>query len=177
LQRAEQAADSGKKDELIGRALRGAGCLLDRIHEIAARVRPSMLDDLGLKDAVQSLLSDYERNSGIVPRLELGFEHQAVPAAVSENTYRILQEALTNVSRHAQASEVFVGLRVTPDCLALTVRDAGIGFDPAALAGRRLGILGMRERAELLGGTFVVKAESGKGTEIQVVIPLPNKVD
>ncbi|HKI33616.1 MAG TPA: ATP-binding protein [Gemmataceae bacterium] len=172
LQRAGQAADPARKDELIGRALHGAGCLLDRIHEISARVRPPMLDDLGLKDAVQSLLSDYERRSGVVTTVDLRFEHAAVPAAVSENVYRILQEALTNVSRHARAAEVRVGLHVTPDRVALTVRDAGVGFDPAECDGKRLGILGMRERAELLGGTFAVSAQPGRGTEVRVVIPL-----
>jgi signal transduction histidine kinase len=177
LQRAGQVADPAIKDDLIGRALRGAGCLLDRIHEISARVRPSMLDDLGLKAAVQSLLSGYERNTGVIPRVELGFEHQTVPAAVSENVYRILLEALTNVSRHSRASEVFVGLRVAPDRIALTVRDTGQGFDPAALSSARLGILGMRERAELLGGMFAVKAAPGKGTEVEVVIPLGGKVN
>jgi signal transduction histidine kinase len=177
LQRAGQAADPGKKDELIGRAAQGAARLLDRIHEISARVRPSMLDDLGLKDAVQSLLSDYEANTGVVPRVALNFEHDAVPAGVSENVYRILQEALTNVSRHARAAEVFIALHVAPERITLNVRDTGLGFDPAALAGERLGMLGMRERAELLGGTFALKASPGKGTEIEVVIPLQAKVD
>jgi len=172
LQRAAQAAEVAKKDELIERALLGTGCLLDRIHEISTRVRPPMLDDLGLKDAVQSLLSDYERRSGVVPRVELDFQHAAVPDAVSENVYRILQEALTNVTRHAGAAEVFVHLHVTAAQVALTVRDAGIGFDPAVRDDKRLGLLGMRERAELLGGTCAVTAAPGKGTEVRVVIPL-----
>jgi signal transduction histidine kinase len=177
LQRAGQAADPAKKDELIGRALQGAARLLDRIHEISARVRPSMLDDLGLKDAVQSLLSDYEANTGVVPRVALRFEHHTVPAGVGENVYRILQEALTNVSRHSRAAEVFIALHVSPERITLNVRDTGLGFDPAALDGARLGMLGMRERAELLGGTFAVKAAPGKGTEVEVVIPLQGKVD
>jgi signal transduction histidine kinase len=173
LERAGQASDPARKDELIGRALRGSGCLLDRLHELTARIRPPMLDDLGLKDAVQSLLSDYERSSGVVPRVELHFGGGAVPAVVSENAYRILQEALTNVARHARAAEVFVRLHVTAGRLALTVRDAGAGFDPAARDGTRLGLLGMRERAELLGGTFVLTAAPGSGTEVEVILPLP----
>ena len=172
LQRAGHAADPAKKDELIGRALRGTSCLLDRIHEILSRVRPPMLDDLGLKDAVQSLLSDYEQRTGIVPKAELSFTTPDVPAAVSENVYRILQEALTNVSRHARTTEVLVSLLVGADRVALTVRDSGVGFDPAARDDRRLGLLGMRERAELLGGTCVVTAEPGKGTRVEVVIPI-----
>jgi signal transduction histidine kinase len=177
LQRAGQAAEPARKDELITRALRGTGCLLDRIHEISARVRPLMLDDLGLKAAVQDLLSDYERRTGVGPVVELRLEHQDVPAAISENTYRILQEALTNVARHAQATELFVGLYVTANQVGLIVRDNGVGFEPATLDGKRLGILGMRERAELLNGTFAVRSVRGKGTEIQAVLPLCDKME
>jgi signal transduction histidine kinase len=172
LQRAGLAVEPARKDDLIGRALRGTGCLLDRIQEISARVRPPMLDDLGLKDAVQSLLSDYERRTGIATKTDLVFAHKDVPHAVSENVYRILQEALTNVSRHARTSEVSVGLHVTLDRAVLTVRDAGIGFDPAARDGKSLGLLGMRERAELLGGTCTVAARPGQGTVVEVTIPL-----
>jgi signal transduction histidine kinase len=175
LQRAAQAdwaAGRERKDELLARALHGTGCLLDRIHEISARLRPTLLDDLGLRDAVQSFLSDYERRTGIVTQADLRFEQADVPPAVSENVYRILQEALTNVSKHARVPEVFVALHVAGGEVALTVRDLGVGLAPAALDAQRLGILGMRERAELLGGTFVLKAEPGRGTEIQVTIPI-----
>lgn len=172
LRRASQAGDIAKKDELVGRALNGTESLLDRIHEISARVRPALLDDLGLKDAVQSLLSDFEHHTGIVPKSELHFDGRDVPAVVRDNVYRILQEALTNVSRHAQATEVFVNLSVEDDKLGLTVRDPGVGFSPEGVDGKRLGLLGMRERAELLDGTFALKSEPARGTEIQVTIPL-----
>jgi signal transduction histidine kinase len=172
LQRAAQAGDDTKKDELIGRALHGAGRLLDSIHEISARLRPTLLDDLGLKDAVQSFLGEYEHRTGIVPRAELRFEQDHLPPAVSESIYRILQEALTNVAKHARCPEVFVELYVAPGQVALAVRDVGVGFAPAAVDGKHLGLLGMRERAELLEGTFVVRAAPGKGTEIRVTLPL-----
>jgi signal transduction histidine kinase len=172
LRRASQATEPEKKNELVGRALGGTESLLDHIHEIVARVRPALLDDLGLKDAVQSLLSDFEHRTGIVPRAELRFDGQPVPAVVRDNVYRILQEALTNVSRHARATEVFVDLTVAHNKLDLTVRDPGIGFSPESLDGKRLGILGMRERAELLDGTFALQSAPDKGTEIKVTIPL-----
>ena len=175
LRRASQAGDVGKKNELVGRALAGAESLLDRIHEISARVRPALLDDLGLKDAVQSLLSEFERHTGIVPKTELHFNGRNVPAVVRDNVYRILQEALTNVSRHAKTNEVFVAMTVAGDKLDLTVRDPGVGFSPETIDGKRLGILGMRERAELLDGTFALKSAPEKGTEIQVAIPLAAK--
>jgi signal transduction histidine kinase len=171
LQRAAQAADSTKKDGLIYMALLGANCLLDKIHEISLRIRPTLLDDLGLKDAVQSLLSDYERRTGIVSRAELEFDHSKVPAPISENVFRILQEALTNVTKHAQTKEVSVKLRVSEGRVSLTVRDGGVGFAPEKVNGKGLGLLGMRERAELLNGDFHMHAEAGKGTEISVSIP------
>jgi signal transduction histidine kinase len=172
LQRAAAAADRDKKDDLIGRALNGAGHVLDRIHEISTRLRPTLLDDLGLRDAVQSFLAEYERRTGVGARARLRFERPNVPAVVSENVYRILQEALTNVAKHARATEVAVDLRVTADEVALAVRDDGAGFDAAVLDGKRLGLLGMRERAELLEGTFTVQSEPGRGTEVRVTLPI-----
>ncbi|HEV3082549.1 MAG TPA: ATP-binding protein [Gemmataceae bacterium] len=172
LQRLGQTADPEKRVELLTRALHGTDCLLDRIHKISARIRPTLLDDLGLKDAVQSFLSDFEHRTGIVTRATLSFDQAQPTAVVSENLYRILQEALTNVAKHAGAREVFVGLHVDAQAAALTVRDEGSGFDLAGVDGKRLGILGMRERAELLRGTFVVRSTPGKGTSVEVNLPM-----
>jgi signal transduction histidine kinase len=172
LQRAAPPDADGKTRELIARAQRGAECLLERLHEFAARIRPPLLDDLGLKDAVQNFLGEYERSTGIVPRADLHFANGEIPAAVSENVYRILQEALANVARHAGVQEVRVELHAEPKRVSLVVRDDGAGFAPERLDTKGLGILGMRERAELLDGTFQVRSEPGKGTEVRVNLPL-----
>jgi signal transduction histidine kinase len=172
LQRARQNADADKRGELIGRALHGTECLLDRIHEISARVRPTLLDDLGLKDAVQNFLSDFEQRTGIVTHADLHVANQ-LPALLSENLYRILQEALTNVAKHAKASEVFVDMQTTGNSVVMTIRDAGVGFDPATVDSARLGLLGMRERAELLNGAFDLRSTPGAGTMICVTLPIP----
>jgi signal transduction histidine kinase len=172
LQRASRAGEPEKARDLIGRALRGSECLLSSIQEIAARVRPALLDDLGLKAAVQHLLSGYERRTGIATRADLHVEDPEVPPAVAENVYRILQEALTNVSKHARSPEVQVELHAAGGRVVLTVRDSGVGFAPEALGGKGLGLLGMRERAELLGGTFAVRAAPGQGAEVQATIPV-----
>src|SRR5262249_37329838 len=103
LQRAA-AAEPERKNELISHALLGAARLLDTIHEVAARIRPSLLDDLGLKDALRSFLSDYEHRTRVAVHADLQFERSDLPAGVSENVYRIVQEALTNVAKHAKAS-------------------------------------------------------------------------
>jgi signal transduction histidine kinase len=175
LQRAAQTDEPGRKADLIGRALHGASCLLDHIHQISTRLRPTLLDDLGLKDAVQSYLCEYEQRTGITTHAELHFEPGTVPRAVSENLYRILQEALTNVAKHARAAEVFVALCVSAGQAILTVRDSGVGLVPDAADSKRLGILGMRERAELLDGRFVLKAAPGQGTRVEVVIPFDGR--
>lgn len=172
LQRGAGAGDLGRKNEQINRALHSSSCLLDRIHEISMRLRPTLLDDLGLKDAVQNLLSDFEHRTGITTTARLHFEQTALAPAISENIYRILQEALTNVSKHAQPAEVLVSLHLEDDRAVLTVRDNGVGVESAALDSKRLGLLGMRERAELLDGSFVLKSEASGGTEIKVTIPL-----
>lgn len=173
LQRAAQTGQVEKKDELIGRGLHGAGLLLKSIQEIAARIRPTLLDDLGLKDAAQNLLSDFERRTGIAPRSEIDLDGQELPPVIAENVYRIIQEALNNITRHAQSEEVFVELRAQGRKVSLAVRDAGAGFSPDGAAGQGLGLLGMRERAELLDGDFTVKSAPGQGTEIRVNIPIP----
>jgi signal transduction histidine kinase len=172
LQRAGLEKDELKRGDLIQHALHGAQVVLERLHEIAARIRPTLLDDLGLKDAVQHFLSEYERTTGIVPRVDLRFERQDLPPAVSENVYRILQEALTNVAKHAHVPEVFVDLHAGADRVRLVVRDEGPGFEPEVQGGKGLGILGMRERAELLGGSFALQSQPGKGATIQVAFPI-----
>ena len=108
LQRAAQSNESTRRDEWIARALQGAGFLLEHIHELSTRLRPTLLDDLGLKDAVQSFLSEYEQRTGISTRTILSFEKVLVPTTVSGNIYRILQEAMTNVSKTCPG---FIGVR------------------------------------------------------------------
>jgi len=172
LQQAVQASLSTKKDEFIAQAAHGTACLLDKIHDLSVQIRPTLLDDLGLKVAVQSLLTDFERRSGIVTRTELKFDRSDIPALASENVFRILQEALTNVSKHAHAKEICVKLEVSEGQVCLVIRDVGVGFEISHVNGKSLGLLGMRERAELLDGDFHIQSEAGKGTHIQVIIPL-----
>jgi signal transduction histidine kinase len=171
LQRAAQSSERMRKDELISQALSGTGRVLDQIHEITARVRPTLLDDLGLKAAIQSFLGDYEARTGIAVRAELHLD-EPLSAVASENLYRILQEGLTNVSRHAKVSEAFVTLTVAGGQATLSIRDEGVGFDPATLDGARFGLLGIRERAELLTGSFSLHSSPGKGTEVRVSVPV-----
>ena len=157
---------------LIGRTLRQA-------RSLSLDLRPSLLDDLGLVVALRSLLNNQARVAGFEARytpidIPPGF-HAALE--IETACYRVAQEALTNVVRHAGAKAVEVELRLEGSLIRLLVRDDGEGFDPAearsrAEGGASLGVLGMHERVELLGGRFAIRSASGRGTEVSAEFPL-----
>jgi signal transduction histidine kinase len=156
---------------LVRRAIEGTDQLLKSLHEIATRVRPAVLDDLGLHDAVESYLEEFSHRTGIAVSADLSFPREHVPADASEHVYRILQEALTNVAKHAQTGQVSVAVRVDTRQIQLIVRDEGVGFTPERHVPTRLGILGMQERAEFLGGDMQLVSAPGEGTRVEVTIP------
>ena len=173
-QRTDLAAGAEALTDL--RAL--AAKTLDAVHDLSLQLRPSVLDDLGLVPAMERLTADFERIHGIPVTLEthLG-DTERLPPAVETTLYRIGQEALTNVARHADARAVSVILERREGVITLIIEDDGCGFDVTTrLAGggdsRSLGIFGMRERATLLGGTLTVESTPGAGATIFAEIPL-----
>ena len=173
LRSLERKDGGAHSNALLRRAIDETDQLLKSLHEIATRVRPSVLDDLGLQDAVESYLSDYQQRTGICVSFQLHFLRQNIPATVGENVYRILQEALANVAAHSQVDAARVTIETDDETLRMMVRDSGIGFDPEDRNGsKRLGVLGMRERVELLHGQFDLQSTPGGGTQIRVSIPL-----
>jgi signal transduction histidine kinase len=146
------------------------------VHRFVQDLRPSLLDDLGLIPALRSLMKDLQEYDGIGSKLEvLGDEKRFAPEFES-SLFRIVQEALNNIRRHAQASEASVIIDFTKDRVRVTISDNGRGFE---LAGRvddlprigKLGLVGMQERARLLGGTLEVQTTPGKGTTLIVEVP------
>jgi signal transduction histidine kinase len=146
---------------------------LRRTRQLAFELRPTVLDDLGLAPAVQRLTADLAERSGLTvdvavdglpPREQLSSE-------ISTVVYRVVQEALTNVVRHARASNVSVSLTAHGGRLRAVVEDDGDGFDPAAQTGQ-LGLQGMRERTELVGGTLQVVSSPGSGVSVVLDVPL-----
>jgi two-component system sensor histidine kinase DegS len=121
-----------------------------------------VLDDLGLKDAIETFISEYQRRTGVSVTSHLSFEQDKIPTTIGENAYRIVSEALSNVATHAKVGEVEVTMESDDDSLRISVQEAGVG----------LGILGMRERAELLNGEFNLVSSPSKGTQILVELPL-----
>ena len=142
-------------------------------RRIAADLRPLLLDDLGLVPAIEWLALNFTQRSGIPCALAVDEElelHEPYATAV----FRIVQESLVNVAKHAQASQVEVGLKRLPGEIMLWVWDNGRGFVAAApRKPNSLGLMGLRERAQLLGGSSAIHSGSNQGTRIEVRIPLP----
>jgi signal transduction histidine kinase len=143
------------------------------VRRIAADLRPSVLDDLGLLDAIEWQTQQFQARTGITCQYEHAPEDIALTKEQSTVVFRILQEALTNILRHAEASKVDVRVGIEAGAFVLRVRDNGRGItDEEKSAPRALGIVGMRERAALIDATFEITAAPGLGTEVAVHVPL-----
>ena len=144
--------------------------VIDELRHMAQGLRPSGLDDLGLAAALRQLALEFSARSGVEASLRLQGPLTELDAELSTTVFRIVQEALTNVERHAKARTATVGLEVRPDTAVVTVQDDGQGFDPHT-ATYRLGILGMEERAEFLGGSLEIQGGPGQGTTVMATLP------
>ena len=144
------------------------------VRRIAADLRPLTLDDFGLVPAIESLVSRFREKSSIACELALSHPEFELTDVQSTAVFRIVQEALTNVAKHANATQVEVTIVGGADELMVTVRDNGVGFaSDAARKPNSFGLLGLKERAYLLGGDASVTTEPGRGTEVEVRFPLP----
>lgn len=152
---------------------------LDAVHDLSLQLRPSVLDDLGLVPAMERLVEDFGKTHGIPVAFEANLRSgPRLPPTVETTLYRIGQEALTNVARHAGARSASLILERRGGVVTLILEDDGRGFDVSSRftgggEGRSLGIFGMRERATLLGGALTIESTPGAGTTIFVEIPLP----
>ncbi len=138
-------------------------------------LRPIALDSLGLRAAIESLAQESSKHSGIACRCDLDASLDALDEESAISLYRIVQESLTNVARHAEASAAEISARRAGDVLTVSVSDDGKGtLDATRRVGSPLGVMGMRERARYLGGTLTVgPGERGKGTRVELRIPAP----
>ncbi|MBK6429653.1 histidine kinase [Candidatus Amarolinea dominans] len=149
---------------------------LQQVRNLSLALRPSLLDDLGLAAAMRWYVNRQAEVMDLTAHVEVNLEEKRPPPALETACFRIAQEALTNVARHAAASTVWVTLQRTADRLSLTVRDDGGGFDVAAareraVLGNSIGLLSMQERALLTGGHLVIESAVGAGTTIQADFP------
>lgn len=154
---------------------------LEAVHHLAVELRPVVLDDLGLVAAMQRYVDNYARQYGVEAKFQMqNVARERFSPEVEISLYRILQEALTNIAKHAQATKVNVRLKKGLNKLALEIADNGLGFDTAILSAKGdnytpLGIYGMRERVTLLHGKFIIESDPGKGTSLVVEIPMEKK--
>jgi signal transduction histidine kinase len=145
---------------------------LDEVHDLSMRLRPRVLDDLGLAAALERLASEWQNRYKIPLDVVIQLSER-LPGEVETALYRIVQEALTNIARHARAKFVSILVEKYGDTVRTIVEDDGIGFDVLTNhAERHLGLLGMRERAELLNGTLIIESAPEHGTSVFIEIPL-----
>ena len=148
---------------------------VDIVHQFARELRPAVLDDLGLIPALHTFMKHFTARTGVRTRLTAFAGVEQLDAARRTVLFRVAQEALTNVARHAHASRVEVTIRKLPDGVGMKIKDDGQSFPVQRLllarGSKRLGLLGMRERLEMVGGTFAVESAPGKGTTITAKIP------
>ena len=151
---------------------------VDLVHQFARELRPAVLDDLGLIPALHSFLKRFTRETGLRVSLTAFAGVEGLDSARRTVFYRVAQEALTNVARHAQASRVEASLEKLPNAVRLQIKDNGKSFEVErvlyARKNKRLGLLGMRERVEMVGGRFTIESAPGQGTTIQAQIPFDN---
>ena len=150
--------------------------LMDQAHHLAWELRPASLDNLGLRAALEQYLDDWAKSTGIKADFAArGLASERLDATLETTFYRVIQEALTNVQRHSGATMVSVLLERMDGDVSAIVEDNGRGFDAETVASgdsNRLGLVGMRERMELVGGSLTIEASAGQGTTIYARVPM-----
>ena len=160
----------------IARTQRIVAKSMDIVHRFARELRPPALDDLGLIPALHAFMKEFTKRTGVHARLTAFAAIEQLDNATRTALYRVAQESLTNVARHAQATIVDVTFEKLPNAICMKVKDNGRSFQAQRVMrsknNTRLGLIGMRERVEMVGGSFGVESASGKGTTVLAQIPL-----
>ncbi|MED4586434.1 PAS domain-containing sensor histidine kinase [Brevibacillus choshinensis] len=150
---------------------------MEEVKRMALELRPSALDDLGLLPALRSLMKRVEKSFGIQVELHVQGERRRYSAAMETALYRIVQEAMTNTAKYAQASQLGIVFENREKEVVVTIVDDGVGFEveKALHTGKGLGVFGMKERAQLLGGSVDIRSAPDEGTTVIVRIPVPKE--
>ncbi|HYV42851.1 MAG TPA: ATP-binding protein, partial [Thermoanaerobaculia bacterium] len=151
----------------------------ERLRRLSHELRPTILDDLGLRPALEFLAEGFSARSGIAIRVE-GTMKGRVDPVIETTIYRVVQEALTNIARHSSAGDATIKLTREHERLRCTIRDDGVGFDtklvrPGDGGHRGLGLLGIRERLDALGGRMQIRSTPAAGTELSVAVPIQRR--
>ncbi len=170
--RVQGGSDGVSAGETMRSVRDGLVRLSEDIHSLSYRLHPSLLEDLGLAEALKAECERFSRQESVATALNLREVPSFIPPDTALCLFRVAQEALRNVARHARARGIEVSIRIVEDGLQLAVIDDGIGFGPATpRAGHSLGLAGMRERLRLLGGELEIESTPGKGTTILAWAP------
>jgi signal transduction histidine kinase len=171
LRTAEEAADEETRRKSLAGLRELATATLQDVRRLAVELRPKSLDDFGLVPALERLVGGFSERTALDTHVE-ALLPERLPPEVETALYRIVQEALTNVAKHARATTVSVLVTFENGCATLVIEDDGVGFSPDTPADG-LGLLGMRERVNLLGGRLTVESRPGAGTSIVAEVPVP----
>jgi signal transduction histidine kinase len=173
LKAVEDAVDPETRARALG-AVRAQ--VVDTLHDVrrlAVELRPKALDDFGLAPALERLAHTFAGQTSLKLEIEAQLGEQRLPSEIETALYRIVQEALTNIAKHADARSVSIVLRRAQGAVTAVIEDDGRGFDLAAAAGDGTGLDGMRERLALIGGTLKIETRVGGGATLVAVVPLP----
>lgn len=164
----------------LGTVLEAVSTTIEQVRELSHRLRPPALEEFGLPVALETLVTDMASEAGLNATCHLELSRESLHPGIEVMLYRIAQEGLTNIVRHAQARHVEVNLGQTGNVILMRLEDDGRGFSPQQLAAepnaRHLGLISMHERASLVGGTLDVYSAPGKGTRIDVRIPIMENI-
>jgi signal transduction histidine kinase len=149
---------------------------IEEVHRMILDLRPSVLDDLGLQSAIRWYADRHLASRGLSVRCEFDAADRRYPAAFETALFRVCQEAMSNIARHAQAESVLIQLSESEGEICIEIEDDGRGFDPGKVSHadrRHFGLMGIEERVEILGGKVSIESTPGQGTRIRLQVPLP----
>jgi signal transduction histidine kinase len=172
LKSVEDAPDDGSKRDAVAELRELVRSTLQDVRQLAVDLRPTALDDFGLVAALQRLIETFRESTGIAVDFEARLEER-LPPDVETALYRIVQECLTNIVKHARAGRVSILLARRPSSVSTVIEDDGVGFDVDTVRDGGLGLVGMRERIGLLGGRLAIESRPDAGTTLSVEVPLP----
>ncbi len=173
LRRIEEAPSAEEMRSAVAEVRDLVRATLQDVRQLAVELRPKTLDDFGLVPALERLVQSLGEETGLSVEFEAALPEDRLPAEVETALYRIVQEALTNVVKHARATAVSVVLTRKDDSVSVVVEDDGVGFEPERTRDGGIGLVGMRERVGLLGGRLRIESSPGAGSTLVVEVPLP----
>jgi len=168
----ESGAPAERVRQMIAQALGQTRASLDEARRSVMDLRAAPLEGRPLDEALKMLVEEWASRRKVAADFEFVGSIRPLPVRAEIGIYRMLQEALTNIGRHAHAHHVSIQLVVLPQQLHLTIKDDGRGFDPAQVTTGRYGLIGMNERAKLLDGSLEISSAPGEGTQLEIFIPI-----